>query len=97
MSEGNCAETAHHSACLFWSSSPKETWPATGYHFPALTPKFRILCYSMPDMLKIALAQIDTYLGEVAANVARIRRSPAWNSPTLPANASPASTRLREP
>jgi hypothetical protein len=51
----------------------------------------------MPDTLKIALAQIDTHLGEVAVNIARIRRSPAWNSPILPANANPAPTRLRQP
>jgi len=31
----------------------------------------------MPDTLKIALAQIDTHLGEVAVNVARIRRARA--------------------
>jgi NAD+ synthase len=31
----------------------------------------------MPDSLRIALAQIDTHLGEVAVNVARIRRARA--------------------
>ncbi len=51
----------------------------------------------MPDILKIALAQIDTHLGEVTVNISRIRRSPAWNNSILPANASPASTRLRQP
>ena len=51
----------------------------------------------MPATLRTALAQIDTHLGEVVVNVARIRRSPARNSPTLPANPNPALIHPRQP